>query len=485
MKHYINGEWIVGEGERFTSHNPATMEIIWEGKEANSSEVNLAVLAAKEAFFSWRAFTVQQRIDCLRAFAKELENKRREFAALLAEEVGKPHWEALTEVSAMLNKVPITIESYQERCQARRGGEDQVLSTHHKPQGVLAVFSPFNFPGHLPNGHIVPALISGNTVVVKGSDFTPKVGQFLAELWSQSGLPKGVFNYLQGKATTGKALVEHPDLDGLLFTGSHKVGLQIQKAFQKEVGRILALELGGNNPLIVSKVQDQKAALYMSLVSAFITTGQRCACARRLIVIDNPTFVDELVNQAAAIKIGPASERPEPFMGPLIHNEAKKEIMSLEEQLIDVGGKPLLRMRELDHKLPFLTPGIIDVTGTPHADREHFGPLLKVIHVKSLDEAIAEANNTRYGLSASILSDDQAEYNRFLEQSYAGVVNWNLPTVGASSRAPFGGVGISGNHHPTAYYAVDYCTYPVASTSKAKLELPETMNPGLMCPTAK
>ena len=157
----------------------------------------------------------------------------------------------------------------------------------------------------------------------------------------------------------------------------------------------------------------------------------------------------------------------------------------MEEQLLDVGGKQLLKMTELNPKLPFVTPGIIDVTDCLHADREHFGPLLKVIHVSSLDEAIQEANNTRYGLSASILSDDEKEYERFLLESYAGVVNWNMPTVGASSRAPFGGVGISGNHHPTGYYAVDYCTYPVASITKAKLEIPKTLHPGLMCDTPK
>lgn len=485
MTHYINGSWIEGEGKTFTSKNPASQETIWEGKEATQKEVDLAVLAAKEAFFGWRASTVQQRIDCLRAFAELLEKECDLFAKALSEDVGKPYWEAQTEVSGMLKKIPITIESYQERCQARRGGDEQMLSIHHKPQGVLAVFCPFNFPGHLPNGHIVPALICGNTLVVKGSENTPKVGELLATLWEKANLPKGVFNFLQGSVDLGKMIVAHPDLNGLLFTGSYKAGYEIQKAFQTDVGKILALELGGNNPLIVSSCQNRKAALYMALTSAFLTSGQRCTCARRLIVINNREFVDELVNSAAAIKVGPPSDRPEPFMGPLIHNEAKQALLEREKQLIADGGQPLLKLRELDPKLPFLTPGIIDMTGCKMSDTEDFGPLLKVIHVSNLDEAIAEANNTRYGLSAGILSDSEEEYERFLVEGYAGVVNWNVPTVGASSRAPFGGVGISGNHHPTCYYAIDYCTYPVASTASEKLELPQTLNPGLMCPIPK
>lgn len=482
MTHYIDGKWVEGSGKKFTSFNPATYETIWEGKCATAQEVEAACLAARKAFPAWRKLTVQQRMEALRRFASELEKIQDEFAQTLSEEVGKPFWESKSEVSAMLNKIPITIESFQERCQVWKGGDKQVLTTHHRPQGVLAVFAPFNFPGHLPNGHIAPALLCGNTVVMKCSEHTPKVGELMTKMWENADLPPGVFNMVQGEVATGEALAAHPQLDGILFTGSYTVGRKIQQHFLNDVGKILALELGGNNPLIVSNCEETKAAVHVSLLSAFFTSGQRCACARRLIVVgEQKHFIDELMKGAEAIKVGPYTASPEPFMGPVIHNDSKRQLLEAQELWLKKGAKALLPMRELDSKLPFLTSGIVDTTGIELPDEEHFGPLLKVIHVPDFAAAIKEANNTRYGLSAAVLSDKEEEFNTFFDESRAGVVNWNVPTVGASSRAPFGGVGRSGNHHPTAYYAVDYCTYPVATTTREKLAFPEKLNPGLFC----
>jgi succinylglutamic semialdehyde dehydrogenase len=355
----------------------------------------------------------------------------------------------------------------------------------HRPHGVVAVFGPYNFPGHLPNGHIVPALLAGNTLVFKPSDLTPLVAEFTVKLWQQAGLPAGVLNLVQGKVETGKALASHEQIDGLFFTGSSTTGKLLHEQYAGQPGKILALEMGGNNSLIVTKVEDTLAAVHDIIQSAFISSGQRCTCARKLFVPmgeQGDALIAKLVNASKKLIPDVYDAAEQPFMGAMISARAAAMMVAAQEQLQQLGGNSLVTMRHLDTNTGLVTPGIIDVTeiAAQLPDEEHFGPLLKVIRYTSIDQAIELANATRFGLSAGLLADDKADYDYFLPRIRAGIVNWNRPITGASSAAPFGGIGDSGNHRASAYYAADYCAYPVASVEMDKVTLPGSLSPGLV-----
>jgi succinylglutamic semialdehyde dehydrogenase len=191
-------------------------------------------------------------------------------------------------------------------------------------------------------------------------------------------------------------------------------------------------------------------------------------------------FVDRLVAMIQTIRVGQFSEKPEPFMGPVISDVAADRLLDAQRNLIARGGKPLVEMRVAGHRRAMLSPGLIDRSNSaPHEDTEHFGPLLQLTWADDFDEAIAEANETAYGLAAGLFSDDPALWERFYRKIRAGVVYWNRQTTGGSSHLPFGGVGLSGNHRPSGYFAADYCSYPVASIEVPTLATPSQRTPGI------
>src|SRR4051794_1789330 len=276
---FIAGEWIEGAGEPFSSRNPATGETVWTGRGTSGDDVNRAVAAARKAFVDWSGQPHSRRIDLLSAFAAQLKQRKADLVEMICRETGKPRWESGTEVDAMIGKVAISIDAHEKRRHETTNETAGVTSaTRYKPYGVVAVLGPFNFPGHLPNGHIVPALLSGNTVVFKPSELTPGVAQLTVELWQGAGVPRGVLNLVQGGRDTGSALVQHAAIDGVFFTGSFTVGRMNSRALADQPGKIAALEMGGNNPLIVHNVSDLDAAAYWTVWSAFVTAGQRCSC---------------------------------------------------------------------------------------------------------------------------------------------------------------------------------------------------------------
>ena len=481
---YIAGAWQNGLGEAIESLNPVTQQVVWAGNSANAEQVSEAVKAARQAFPAWAKRTFEERLTILEAFAASLKTHADELAHCIGEETGKPLWESATEVTSMINKVGISVQSYRERTgekSAPLGDATAVL--RHKPHGVVAVFGPYNFPGHLPNGHIVPALLAGTCVVFKPSELTPKVAELTVKCWVEAGLPAGVLNLLQGARKTGVALAAHAGIDGLFFTGSSRTGNSLHQQFAGRPDKILALEMGGNNPLVVDQVADLDAAVYTIIQSAFISAGQRCTCARRLLVPKGAwgdSLLERLVEVSKSIEVGAFDQQPAPFMGSVISLSAARDLMSAQTLLIDSGAKVLLRMTQPTTTSALLTPGIIDVTEvSERSDEELFGPLLQVIRYADFDAAIAEANNTAFGLAAGLLSDSQARYQQFWLESRAGIVNWNKQLTGAASSAPFGGIGASGNHRASAYYAADYCAYPVASLETATLTVPATLTPGV------
>ncbi|MEQ1619648.1 MAG: succinylglutamate-semialdehyde dehydrogenase [Terricaulis sp.] len=468
---YMDGKWQDGAGEAFPSYDPATGDKVWEGRAANEDDVAEAMAAARLAFPTWSRRPLQERIAIARAFAKAIEARGGELANLISREMGKALWDSKGEVQALIGKVELSIRAQAERAGAR---EEQAafgaMTLSHAAHGVLAVFGPFNFPGHLPNGHIVPALLAGNCVLFKPSELTPGVGALMVEAWEEAGLPAGVLNLLQGGRDTGAALLDAHGLAGVLFTGSAHTGALIHRKFAGRPDVLLALELGGNNPLIVWPPVDAQAAANLIVHSAFATSGQRCSCTRRLIVpagAAGEEIVAALIALLPRIGVGPASATPEHFMGPLVNAVSAERALLFEQGLIAMGAKSLVAVKRDG---AFVYPALIDVTGLSPPDEELFGPVLQLYRVADFDHALDVANATRFGLAGGLISDDAALWARVKQELRAGVLNWNRPTTGASGAMPFGGPGLSGSLRPSAYYAADYVAYPIASQIAEKAQ---------------
>ncbi|WP_313808494.1 succinylglutamate-semialdehyde dehydrogenase [Sphingobium sp.] len=448
-----------------TSIEPATGTLLWQG---TASDVEAEVARARTAWPRWAAQPIAYRIETLRRFVNVVRANEEALADLIARETGKPLWDARTEVTAVMNKVDISVAAFSERTGQRRleAAMGARQSVRHKPHGVMAVLGPYNFPAHLPNGHIVPALLAGNAVVFKPSEKTPAVGEMLVRFYHEAGVPEDAVRLVLGGPDEGKALAAHPDVSGILFTGSAQTGIAINRQFATNPGKILALEMGGNNPIVAWDTADIASAAVLIVQSAFLSSGQRCTAASRLIVKEDlaDALIAEVKKLADRLIIDHPHADPAPYMGPVIDNLAADQLTESFLYLMSHGGKPIKHMVRTSRDLPFLTPAIIDVTAmAERPDIELFGPLLQVIRVPDFESAIWEANNTRFGLSAALIGGAPEQYNQFWANIRAGIVNWNRPTNGASSSAPFGGVGISGNHRPSAYYAADYCAYPVVS----------------------
>jgi succinylglutamic semialdehyde dehydrogenase len=461
---FIDGVWRAGAGSEATSVDPTTGEVIWRQATAGPADVAAAVTAARKAFPAWSDLPREARITILRRYKDALVANTAAFAEALSRETGKALWETKAELGSMAGKVEASIKAYDER--TGEHASDMAFGRavlRHRPHGVMAVLGPFNFPGHLSNGHIVPALLAGDTVVFKPSEETPLAGQLLVEALEAAGVPPGVVNLVQGGREVGQALIDQ-EIDGLLFTGSAAAGAFFRRHFADRPDVILALELGGNNPLVVWEGGDADAVAALVVQSAFITTGQRCSCARRLIVSDDAAgkaVIDAIAALSDRLVIGAWNGSEEPFMGPLISDRAAAMALAGAKAMPGRSVRAMTSVEGLSGA--FVSPGLIDVTGETVLDEELFAPLLQVRRVGSFEEAIAAANATRYGLSAGLISNETARWDHFLKRIRAGVVNWNRPTTGAAGTMPFGGLGSSGNHRPSAYYAADYCAYPVAS----------------------
>ena len=480
----IGNQWLAGEGPAFESIGPVDDQVVWKTNEASGAQVDQAFAAARDAFGPWWDQDLENRIAIAEKYAELVRASADELAEIISSETGKILWEAKTEAGAVAGKVDVSIDAIKTRRHTTsfEMGEMKAV-TRFKPHGVVGVLGPFNFPAHLPNGHIVPAMLAGNTIVFKPSEQTPAVGAWMMQKWIEAGLPDGVLNLVQGGRDVGQAISGSSELDGLFFTGSSAAGAALNQTLAANPGRILALEMGGNNPLIVTEAADHDAAAYQTILSAFMTAGQRCTCARRLIVIDNDEtkkFIETLIEMTKKVTFGFSSDDPQPFIGTVISGAMGRHILEAQKALVARGGVSLVEMESHRGCDALISPGIIDVTDMKdRVDEELFGPLLSIIRVADFDAAIAEANNTAYGLSAGILTDNEALYKKFIHRIRAGIVNWNRQTTGASGKLPFGGCGRSGNNRPSAYFAADYCSFPVASLESDTLAMPEKLMQGL------
>lgn len=459
---FINGQWVKGTGEFFKSINPSDGSELWQGNSASRAEINAAFDAAKSAHKVWSSLPFVSRKAIVLNYKNLAFEARNEMAELISKETGKQLWDSTGEASALPNKVDISLSSYLDRTgKVNRETPFGRAELQHKSHGVFAVLGPYNFPAHLPNGQILPALIAGNTVVFKPSDQTPAVGEALMKLYDKAGFPTGVVNMVQGSGKVGKLMLDQPDLSGVLFTGSAETGRKIHKNFGGKPEVILALEMGGNNPIIAWDIENAEKATSIIIQSAFITSGQRCTCARRLIVPDNKkgeVIIQSIIKSMDRITLGKWDV--ESSIGPVINQDAANKIVQDAKSL---NGKVLRASTISDLGSAFVTPGFIDMTDVKKKDKEIFGPVLQVIRVPDWNAAIYEANDTNFGLSAGLISNNKDLWESFQQNIRAGIVNFNRPTTGAASFLPFGGPGFSGNHNPGAYYSADFCAWPMAS----------------------
>jgi len=479
----IGADWVAGEGELCFSPSLADDNRVWEGRWSSRQQIDAAISAAHASFNNWSESSLQSRMNVCRRFAEGVSQKRHALSLLIARETGKPLWEADTEVSTVIGKVANSIDAVLSRRWTTTEKVGEMLAvTRYRPHGAMLVLGPYNLPAHLPGSHIVPALLAGNTLVFKPSELTPGCGQWLVQAWEQAGLPAGVLNLIQGGAEVAQAAAGDERLAGILFTGSRRAGESLHRACAGRPERVLALEMGGNNPLVIHRPSDRDLAVIAVIQSAFITSGQRCTCARRLLITEQSRpeqFLTRLVELTDKIRVKLPLDDPQPFMGPLIRTQHADRLLATQERLLSAGGVSLLPMRRLAAGPSLLSPGLIETTGLKLEDEEHFGPLLCVERGENLDDAIQRANQTRYGLAAGLICDRVEDFHYFLHHVRAGVVNWNRQTTGASGRLPFGGVGGSGNHRPSGFFAADYCSYPMASLESHDLSESRKPMPGL------
>ncbi len=448
------------------STEPATGAIVWR---CWPGDVDVEVAEARAAWPDWASRPLAVRVETVRRFVNVLRGQSEALTDLIARETGRPLWDARGEVEGVIAGAESAIAAYHERTAQRRleGAMGTRSALRHKPYGVLGVITPFNFPVQLPAAQIIPALIAGNTVVLKPSEKTPASAKKLVECFYGAGLPPGALRFVPGGAAEGKALAGHKDIDGLMFTGSTATGMALHRQFAETPQKILALEMSGNNPIVAWRLTDIHAAATLIVQSAYMSAGQRCSAANRLIVEDAncAPLVEAITQLIDRLIVGDPYADPTPFLGPVIDNAAADALQEAYLDLLMSGGKAIRRLDRPIAGRPFLSPALIDVTDVQsRPDRELFGPILQLIRVSDFDEAIIEANTTRFGLSASLIGGTPQMYDRFWSNIGAGVVNWNRATIGSPTNAPFGGTGLSGNHRPAGHYAADYCAYPVISS---------------------
>lgn len=465
----IDGRPVRGAGAALESHNPADGSLVWRGYAADAAQTAQAVDAAAAAWEPWAARPLEQREAVVRRFGEQLEADADSLADLICREVGKPMWEARSELAVSQAKVELTIRALEER---RAEGATELAAgraeLRFRPLGAVLVLGPFNFPAHLPGGQIIPAILSGNTVVFKPSELSPAVGRRIVDLWHLAGLPPGVLNLLQGGPEIATAVIDDPRIGGVMFTGSRRAGVAIHQRLAGRPEVLLALEMGGNSPLVVASPADPHTAAGMIVASAFVTAGQRCTCARRLVVVDDPggrAVVDQLAERIPRLRVGLPADDPEPYIGPLISAAAAERMLDAQRQLIAAGGRPVVEMSRSPRCPALLSPGLIDVSPiqTEQGDEELFGPLLQLQWAPDFSTAVALASATRFGLAAALIGGTAEQFAQFRRRVPAGVVNWNRQTTGASGALPFGGIGDSGNHRPAGFWAVDACSDAVAS----------------------
>ncbi|MFZ4287482.1 aldehyde dehydrogenase family protein [Variovorax sp. HJSM1_2] len=442
----INGQWIAG-ATYAPNINPSNLsDVIGEYTQADAAQLDAAVKAARAAFPAWSTGNVQARADALDKIGNEILARREELGTLLSREEGKTKPEGIGEVTRAGN----IFKFFAGEC-LRLAGEilPSVRTGVHveitrEPLGVVGLITPWNFPIAIPAWKIAPALAYGNCVVIKPADLVPGCAWALADIINRSGIPAGVFNLVMGRGSViGDPLVNHPGIDAISFTGSQGVGARIAQQCAVNLKKV-QLEMGGKNPQVILDDADLAQAVELSVQSAFFSTGQRCTASSRLIVTEGiySKFVDAVAARMATLKIGDALAAgidigPVSSQSQLEQDLGYVQIGQDEGAKLVAGGQRLKLGTEGFYMAPAL---LTDTTADMRINKEEvFGPVASIIRVKGYEEALAESNNTPFGLSAGIATTSLKYATHFKRHSQAGMVMVNLPTAGVDYHVPFGG----------------------------------------------
>jgi acyl-CoA reductase-like NAD-dependent aldehyde dehydrogenase/4-aminobutyrate aminotransferase-like enzyme/GNAT superfamily N-acetyltransferase len=462
LGNYIGGEWVMPtSGAAFHSVDPASPgEVVFEAV-SSPEHAALAVTAAADAWEDWARLSSEERVEGLRRFAKALERRIEPMAQAVTLEMGKVLREARVEARSLQDRIELVARDQLPRVAPWEApGVDGECRYH--PLGVIAVIGPFNFPLHLVHAHVIPALATGNTVVIKPSERCPLTAQRYVEAFAEAGLPP-VVQLVQGTADVGRALIAAPELRGVAFTGSWPTGHAIQRALIDRPEVLVALEMGGQNMALVLDDADLDQALEGVLLGAYLTTGQRCTGTSRVLVQRGvaQAFTKRLVAAARDLPWGAPSS--DVFMGPMASVADRDRVDALCAAGVAAGAEVLLAAARREGGA-WRGPSVHRIAAdhdSQYTRDEVFGPDLAITVVEDLNEAISVVRSSNYGLSVSLFSADSASLEEVYLRTSVGCVNWNRSTNRASGAFPFGGLGRSGNHRPAGAGAVHYTTYPV------------------------
>ncbi len=453
----IDGTFVAPTGATLTSTNPARGGVVFETAHS-VDRVGQAAEAAFVASRAWCALDRQQRFEALITLRDAISGRSAELADAIVLETGKLRSEAVGEVSALISRfdmVKATVDTDLIEGQVEGFPGEQM---RYHPLGVVGVIGPFNYPLHLCHAHTIPALLMGNTVVVKGSEITPLCAQVYAQAVEDSALPPGVFNMVQGGGESGSALVQDAHIRGLCFTGSYRVGRMISEAALSRPELLVALEMGGKNTVVVAEDADLRQAAHEIVVGGYLTTGQRCTCTDRVLVHESrrEELLEALLPMVESLHFGDP-ESPDSFAGPMATESGLRALQEAtaaakaagaEVRVASVGSEEGNFVRASVHLLP---PGLHDVPG--YTDVELFGPDVGVESFSDDDEAIAVLRASEFGLANSIFTFSNERFERFYRETNSGILNRNRSTNQASPRLPFGGLGKSGNYRPAGAHA--------------------------------
>lgn len=462
---FIDNQWMRPEGTgSIRSLDPSKRDEVVLEAPTDPAHAALATAAAQRAWPAWAALTPDERIAALRRFARELAPRTEALARAITAEMGKTLREARIEAQSLLQRIDLVAEQQLPSVKSWTAPGVAGECRYH-PLGVIAVLGPFNFPLHLCHAHIIPALATGNTVVVKPSERTPLAFQRYMEAWAAAGLPP-VLHMVQGGADVGRALLQTKEIKGVALTGSWRTGHAITKSLIDRPEVLVALEMGGQNMAIVLEDADLDQALEGVLLGGYLTTGQRCTCTSRVLIQRSvaDTFIPRLVNAVRRLTFGDPTT--DVFMGPMASVGDRDLVEALCRAGREAGAEVLLAAEIPDSKVGGAWRGpsihLIEKDHTSDYTREEvFGPDLAITIVDDLDDAIQVVNSSAYGLSISLFSSRKAAFETVYLHTRVGCVNWNRSTNRASGALPFGGVGRSGNYRPAGSDAVRYTTYPV------------------------
>ena len=479
---YFNGHFshpnglsdLSGAQEQILKKCPGEFNLkLWEAG-VFYDHIEQTITSAQHGFDSWRKLSFEQRVVFLKKYQEVVRARKDEIAMALALEVGKPLWEAKTEAAALDSKVSVTITDSLERIRQETIKDVMPKIDGHvvyKPLGPCLVIGPFNFPCHLANGQILSALLAGNSIIFKPSEKTIYSAQLMIECFHQAGFPEGVINFINGTGHTAGKITGDKRIRGVFFTGSRGVGLRILENTYQDLGKLVALELGGKNSTIIHHDTNISHALPELLRACFLTSGQRCTSTSMILVHRKieQEFIAQFKALTERIKVGHPTKSADPFMGPLIDEHAEKLYFEFCNFGKLEGAEEIVSPRKLDIGFEghYVSPSI-HYAKNPNLkgkfiQEEIFGPNCFFVPYDDIEEAIKIANCTEYGLAASVFTRDTEIYKLCLRDIDAGLLNLNRSTVGATARMPFGGVKNSGNHRPAAVSMIDHCVSTVAS----------------------